>query len=811
MRTYTGDQRRAVAFPLGGLGAGHVALGADGALRQWQLHSRPNHRGFLPGSFFALRVSSIEPPDDVCRLLRSAPIAPHPHPAPNVDDDHVPDAGNLPPWPPVTDTTFTATYPFANVTYHDETLPVDVSLSAHTPFVPLDADESGLPLVSYAFTVHNRSAELRHGWLIASLQNGVGWDGVAPIDGVRSSGYGGNVNRRYRRQGVVMDNPSLPDDDPRAGEMLLWADRPAAVLPRSGGAAETLRFAEALKLVTPVQLWDFSRATIDEALTSIPPTLTGGEGPSPAGHTWDAVLAIPFALAPGEETTIEVVHAWYFPNRYVDWDQFGPERPYGKSKLWLGTHYATRFGGVLDVLDHYRANPVASRAWADAVGTLAEPLAELISAQGTLVRSPTIFRTEDGVVHGFEGGLGASTRNFNGDVGGSCPVDCNHVYNYEQALSRLFPQLGATMRDTEWSIAAAEGYLPHRAVLPTWLPQLHGVEIGGPAKPALDGMLGAVLKTYRSVRDGAGLDWLRGHWPALRKLLTYVRETWDADGDGVLRGEQPVTYDIALHGPNMFVGCLWLAALRAAEEMGRLLSEDTDADRSLFELAAKGYDELLWNGEYYAQPPTGEAYDFGAGCLSDQLFGQWWANQLDLGHLLPADRVRTALRSIVRHNLRTGFEDHGYRVFADGDETGLVVCSWPRGGRPEVPLRYCDEVWTGVEYTVAALCLAEGLHDEGGRVIAALQRRHDGSRRNPFNEVECGDHYARAMAGWSVLDAVTGFRYNAATRALRVSAAPGTYPFVAGTAWGTFTVDGENVSIDVHGGTLPTTSIEVVR
>lgn len=819
MRRFTGDNRRAVAFPLGGLGAGHVALCGDGSLRQWQLTGLPNHTGHIPDSFFALRLSSIEPPGDVCRLLRSAPVPAHPHPAPNVTDADVPEADRLPGWAPVTDTTFEAAYPYARVSYLDDELPVEVRLEAYTPFVPLDADASGLPLVRYRFTLTNRTDELRHGWLLASLQNAVGWDGVTPVEGNRCASYGGNVNRVVRRPGqaaVLMDNPTLPEDDLGYGEMLLWTSAPAAVLPRATGAADALRFAETAKLLTPTQLVDFSETALRAAVANAVSPMRSPTGPSPTGATWNGVLAIALALEPGETSTVDVVHAWWFPNRHADFDRFGPQHPYGPSRQWIGNHYGTRFGGALDVLDGYLAREeelaASSTAWAEAIGggDLPAPIAEALSIQGTLVRSPSLFRAADGRMYGFEGALGASTRNWNGDAGGSCPLNCNHVFNYEQALSRLFPILGQGMRDTEWEIQAPEGYLPHRVVLPAYLPQLHGVPIGGPERPALDGMLGAVLKTYRSVRDGADEEWLRGHWPSMRRLMEYVASTWDTDGDGVLVGDQPVTYDISLHGANMFVGGLWLAALRSMQRMAAIVDGSlVDFYGDLFTTASAAYDQLLWNGEYYGQPPTGEAYDFGPGCLSDQLLGQWWAHQLDLGYLLPADRVRTALASIVRYNLRTGFTGHGYRGFADRDDTGLVICTWPRGGRPTVPLRYCDEVWTGIEYQVAAHCLTEGLIEEGLRIVQATQARYDGSRRNPYNEIECGDHYVRAMAGWSLLDAYTGLRYDATTRRIRVGDRPGTFPFVAGTAWGTVTVADGAASLRILGGTLDVDTVEV--
>jgi hypothetical protein len=86
-RTFAGDRRRAVALPLGGIGTGNLALGGTEALKQWQLHNQGNHLGFAPQSFFALRLSCTEPPLSFRRVLRGPEIAPHPEPAPLVNDD----------------------------------------------------------------------------------------------------------------------------------------------------------------------------------------------------------------------------------------------------------------------------------------------------------------------------------------------------------------------------------------------------------------------------------------------------------------------------------------------------------------------------------------------------------------------------------------------------------------------------------------------------------------------------------------------------------------------------------------------------
>jgi len=807
-RVYGGEALRHVAMPLGGLGSGQIALGGDGGLRQWQIVNQINHRGFIPDSFFAIRVSSVEPPVDLVRILQSRERMnlPEDH-TPLVDDDYIPDDQRalVNKFPSVERTVFAGAYPFARVTYEETELPVEVELEAYSPFVPLDAEASGLPAIVFAFRLKNRWTHEVSGCLGAALQNAVGWDGISPVSGNRCPLYGGNTNRVRRRRdytSVVMENPSLPEDHPGAGQMMLAALTPwASTYERWSTPEQFVRFLEGFVLDPhPTEANSLRERNLNNR--PIYPV-----GHSPAGETWNGGLLAPYRLAPGESTGLTFVLGWHFPNRYVNFDQFGPRRNYGKSRFWVGNAYATRFADAVEVVEHVVRNrrwlEDKSRDWTEGFlgSTLPGWLSEAIAAQGAFIRSPTCFWAEDGRFYGFEGSLGASTGMSLGAYGGSCPLNCTHVWNYEQAVSRLFPSLERTMRETDLEhVQAPEGYVPHRTVLPLYLPQFWGEPIGGPTNPALDGMLGTILKVYREARQGADREWLARLWPRVKELVGYVRDRWDPDGDGVLDGEQPNTYDIAFYGPNIYIGALWLAALRAAEEMAKLQGDDSLARelRDLFERGSKRYDDLLWNGEYYIQildPAAPPEDQFGNGCLADQLFGQWWAHLLELGHLLPEEHVKTALRSIVRYNFRHSFRgfEHGFRVFADRDDSGLLVCTWPHGGRPKVPVRYCDEVWTGMEYQVGAHCIMEGLAEEGFRLLAALRERYSGTRRNPYNEIECGDHYARAMAGWSVLEAVSGFRYNALKDAISLAPAqaPREFrsPFVAGSGWGTFQLE----------------------
>ncbi len=292
---------------------------------------------------------------------------------------------------------------------------------------------------------------------------------------------------------------------------------------------------------------------------------------------------------------------------------------------------------------------------------------------------------------------------------------------------------------------------------------------------------------------------------------------WDPNADGVMEGSQHNTYDIEYYGPNTMVGTCYLAALRAATLMAKHLRDTTAAKRYAKLLASgmKKLDALCWGGEYYVQIVDHEKhtkYQVGNGCLTDQLLGQWIAEVAGLGKLLPQARIRKALQSIFRYNFRRNFYDHSNpeRIFALCDEAGTLICTWPKGGRPALPTVYADEVWTGIEYQFAGHLMYEGFVDEGLTVVKAVRDRYDGKRRNPYNEVECGDHYARALASWSHILALSGYRYSAPARTLSFAPALGGKRFrtfwSTGSGWGVYeqalTASGLRATVKVLYGSL---------
>jgi len=181
-------------------------------------------------------------------------------------------------------------------------------------------------------------------------------------------------------------------------------------------------------------------------------------------------------------------------------------------------------------------------------------------------------------------------------------------------------------------------------------------------------------------------------------------------------------------------------------------------------------------------------YQIGEGCLIDQLVGQYMAHICGLGYLHAPEHVRTTLQSVYALNRRTDMFDHfnTMRSFAVGDEPALLMAAFPEGKRPPVPFPYYTEVMTGFEYTAAAGMLYEGLQEEGLQCIQDVRSRFDGAKRSPFDEAECGHHYARGMASWAAVLAWTGFQYSAVERSLKIDNRPGRYFWSTGGAWGSY-------------------------
>jgi len=502
--------------------------------------------------------------------------------------------------------------------------------------------------------------------------------------------------------------------------------------------------------------------------------------------------------------------------------------------------YASKFKSIQEVVSFWKENYALLRLRSEKFRdtfydtTLPPEVIEAVAANLTILKSPTVLRQQDGRLWNWEG---------NHDSSGCCDGSCTHVWNYAQAIPHLFPELERGLRQTEFFEGMEEsGRQAFRVNIP--------IAPGGGAFDAADGQLGGVIKVYRDWKIFGNNDWLKIYWSRIQRALNSVIERYDPRHTGLLEESHHNTYDINYYGPDGHCGSFYLAALRAAIEMGKTLDDDNDNVKLYEKLLAAGTERMkkeLFNGEYFIQivqkegltrnfgpinpndqavggyreiarlvNQQGPKYQYGTGCLSDGVLGFWMAETagIDAGTILPQDMTASHLRSVYKYNMRVDLSDHANPQrpsYAMGNDGGLLLCSWPHGGKPLIPFVYSDEVWTGIEYQVASHLMMLGAIDEGLDIVCTVRKRHDGVRRNPFNEYECGHWYARALSSYGLLQGLTGVRYDATTKTLYVDSKVGDFRSFLSTNSGFGTVvfkDGKAV-LEVKSGTIPVEHVRV--
>ncbi len=461
-------------------------------------------------------------------------------------------------------------------------------------------------------------------------------------------------------------------------------------------------------------------------------------------------------LKPGEEQTVSFALSWRFPN----------------------ANYVTAFGrrpGVHDVNFYSTLWPTAS----DAATAVAVREEELHGTTRTWVETwydstlphwflERTFVTLNCMQTQVAERLALQDGMYNLDEGANCcPGNCTHVWQYAQALARLFPVIERECRD---KVEYGKGFRPNDGSINF----RHSIT---PFHDAIDGQCGTILRVLRESQMTADYRFLEGIWDRTKLSMDHVILKWDPDEDGLLAGAQHNTLDEPWFGQVHWLINLYHAALKASAVMARQMGQPAVALR-YERIVAKGAPEmvnLLWNeefGHFIHKPGPGEDEKHGStnGCHIDQVFGEFWLRNLGLDRVLPEDKIRRALESLWTFNFSPNVGDFR-KVMTDGrwyaveGNAGLVMCSFPHGKvEPKSGKKnyagYLNECMTGFEWQVAAHMIWEGLVEKGLAIGKAIYDRYLPKDRNPYNEIECSDHYARAMASYSAFMAVCGYRYD---------------------------------------------------
>lgn len=557
------------------------------------------------------------------------------------------------------------------------------------------------------------------------------------------------------------------------------------------------------------------------------PPVTEGE-PSPG-----ASMFVPFSLEPSKSRTIVLRLVWYVPQSDLRLGNDPKPMPaMGTYRPW----YSGRFKNVEEVArywaDNYSDLRTKTQRFSDCFydSTLPPEVIEAVAANLTILKSPTVLRQLDGRLWGWEG---------SGDSRGSCHGTCTHVWNYAQAIPHLFPALERTLRETEFNVSQDDrGHQQFRASLP-----IRSVKHDFHA--ASDGQLGGIMKVYREWRISGDTAWMKALWPKVKASLNYCIKTWDPEHEGLVSEPHHNTYDIEFWGPDGMCTSFYLGALRAAVLMGRALEDDVADHATILKKGRRCIENELFDGEYFVQrvqwknlkanDPTkmnsmvgvyslealaimekeGPKYQYGIGCLSDGVLGSWMAMVCGIGQIVDATKIASHLKSVYKYNLKHNLSNHANPQrpgYACGNEGGLLLCCWPKGGKPSLPFVYSDEVWTGIEYQVASHLIMMGMIAEGRDIVRTCRRRYDGQVRNPFNEYEYGNWYARAMSSYALLQAFSGAHYDAVEEVLYLK------PAIAGdfrsflstaTGYGTIGIKNGMPFLEVKSGSINVKTITI--
>ncbi|MCI0334146.1 MAG: hypothetical protein L0228_13090 [Planctomycetes bacterium] len=754
--TFTGDDLKYIGMPAGGIATGTLYLGGDGRLWLWDIFNR-HQEGIDPktvtyagqslrsrdGSAYVAPPEQIRPVDQGFEIRVKTAVG---------ESVRTLDRSGF------RDVTFNGQYPVGTVTYRDDESPVSAKLEAFSPFIPLDAEDSALPATVMTFTLTNDSQVSVEATLAGWLENAVC---------LHHRQYAGTRhNRIVTRSGFTYldcmlaraDASVEPLEPNRAG------DEPLEELADFGTMGLALIGEPAERQAADVAANGLDGKVHVSAECQLAEKLVGSIGRT-------------VMLNAGEVVKVSFVLVWHFPNLTI-------------LDTLKGRHYAARFADATAVAayvaKHFDRLTSTTLLWRDTWCNSTLPhwfLNRTFTNTSTLATS-TCYWLEDGRFWAWEGV-------------GDCPGTCTHVWHYAQAMGRIFPQLERGLRErVDFGLAfdAETGVIRYRGEFGDWF--------------AADGQCGTILRAYREHQMSADDAFLKRVWPRVRQAMQRMMAQ-DKDRTGIVYGPMHNTLDADWYGVVPWLVGLYHAALRASEEMALEIGDAAFARecRDLFEKGVERLDRLTWKKEYGYYIHLGDpdflehvgSYD---GCHVDQVLGQSWAWQVGLGRIGDEAHIRQALQSLWRFSVTPDVGPYREankpgRWYAMPGDGGLLMVTFPFG-KPEAirgaaagTAQYFNECMSGFEWQAAAHMIWEGMTTQGLAVARLIHDRYHPRLRNPYNEIECSDHYARAMASYGAYLAACGFAYHGPKA--HIAFAPRLTPndfqaaFTAAEGWGTLT------------------------
>ena len=790
------EKTKNISFPIGGIGTGCIGLSGNGELIDWEIFNRPNKNTRNGYSHFAVKAVCKE--KSFVKVLHGDTNENYigtRHPDIAGGFDFGPRVNSMAGFPHFRNVRFEGAFPMAKLQYSDEDFPAILNLCAFNPFIPHDAFNSSLPVAFFEWEIENITEENMEYSISFCVQN----PSVSSKNQTVENGCFLCCADKQKDE-IGYCDLSILTDACDANVQAYWYRGSW----RDGITTYWREFSQMKRL----------------------PERSYSEPWRKADH---ATVVASVQMKAKERKKIRFVLSWNAPTQYNYWSPFRDEN--GKDITWKN-YYATKFDDSLATATYALSNfddlMSKTQRFTDSLqnSSLPDFVIDAISANLSVLKSPTVLRLEDGSLWGWEGVH---------DRIGLCEGTCQHVWNYAYALPFLFPELERSMRENTIKYGIDNcGKSDFRLQLPIGRKKDEYIA-------CVDGQMGEIIKCYREWKICGDTHWLKKHSEAIFSMLEFAwsennLHAWDADRDGVIEGRQHNTLDIEQFGANSWLQGFYLLALECAVEMAEVLGEKIRAKtyKRLYEKGRAWTNEHLFNGEYFGQKidlsdksivdkfscsedywndETEEIkYQIGEGCIIDQMLADWHSAIIGKDEIFDRDKKHKALESLYKYNYMPSVRNlaNTFRNFSLNDEAGTIICSYPNPKKtPTIPILYSTETMTGFEYALGGLMLSQGFIAEGEDIIKAVRDRYDGEKRNPWSEIECGHNYARSMASYALLLIYSGFSFDMVKKHIGfhpIKQGDGNYFWSVGNSYGTMQFTGTKQTLFVMGDALSLSS-----
>lgn len=762
-------------MPLGGFGSGCIGRSPSGDFNLWHLDGGEHVFRSIPSCQFSV-FEQPEGEDAQVYALSTQP----------------PEEGTLSRWSwyPPEKGTYHALYPRSWYQY-EGVFKSQLICEQFSPIIPNNYQETSYPIGIFEWTAHNPTDKPITLSIMVTWQNIVGWFTNAiksPEITVRDDGspeyqyqprWGdstGNFNQWVQdnfRVGFILNRIQLHDQ-------IQEGEGQICIASVTNPSVEVFYLGKWNPKGDGSEVWDYFAMN-----GSLPDT--EDETPAEPGEQIAVAMAIRFTIRPGRTKKIPFILAWDFPVT-----EFAPGVQYYRRYTdFYGRNGKNGWAMVRTALKH-------SDVWYERVEEWQSPILkrEDLPDWFKMALFNELYLLTDG-------GTLWTAASENDPVGQFGVLECLDYRWYESLDVRLYGSFGLMMLWPRLEKSVLEAFA--RAI-PTHddTPRIIGYNQAKAirkAKGATPHDLGApnehpwqktnytsyqdcnlwkdlgsdfVLQVYRDylLTGSDDTDFLWECWPAITETLDYLK-TFDLDNDGIPEnsGAPDQTFDDwKLQGISAYCGGLWIAALEAAIKIAEILLKNVPTTEELqsrnnpesikhyvknhrdwLEQSRSIYHDTLWNGEYYKL----DSQSGSDVVMADQLCGQFYARLLNLPDVVETQYTESALNKVYEACFLK-FQDGKY-----GAANGMKP-----DGTPEDPnSTHPQEVWTGINFGLAAFLLQMGRKDAAFKLTEAVVKQvyENGLQfRTPEAITAVGtfraSHYLRAMAIWGIYGILTHFR-----------------------------------------------------